>query len=62
MTEWQPIETAIDDEVLSWNGKGFYLVIKSWNGQWFSCCDKLYPLEPQPTHWMPLPEPPKEGE
>lgn len=32
-----------------------------WNGcDWLSC-DKKRELTPQVTHWMPLPEPPKEA-
>ena len=33
-----------------------------WNGNgWLSCYDK-HPIKPPVTHWMPLPQPPKEGE
>ena len=32
-----------------------------WNGcDWLSC-DKKLELTPRVTHWMPLPEPPREG-
>ena len=33
-----------------------------WNSvDWLTCEDK-YEITPRVTHWMPLPEPPKEGE
>ena len=57
--QWQPIETAPKDEdvwFISYNGEevvpaafwecGFADVFMNW-------------MEPQPTHWMPLPQPPK---
>ncbi len=65
--EWQPIETAPEDgtEVLA---SGF-LYDDPANGRWIEACkfwwsgwvlssndSKVY----NPTHWMPLPEPPKE--
>lgn len=32
-----------------------------WNGEdWLSCDDRRYKITPRVTHWMPLPEPPKE--
>jgi len=59
MTEWQPIETAPRDgkRVLLYNwaygaGSGHY--DKGW-WQHF-CLSQHY----EPTHWMPLPDPPKE--
>ena len=62
MSEWQPIETAPKDggEVLLWQeGWG---VIRGW----YSGDDKTWygpgahDSEPcRPTHWMPLPRPPK---
>jgi hypothetical protein len=59
--DWQPIETAPKDatEVLGWNGYSYLITFwgKEWrrwefkaikeNGSW------------HPTHWMPLPNPPK---
>ena len=63
MNEWQPIQTAP-------NNREFYLVAweyinKTWgmavatkndDGEWVDeYQDNLY----HPTHWMPLPEPPK---
>jgi hypothetical protein len=63
--EWQPIETAPRHD-------GPFL---AWNGHWRGVCrywEPAYPddpvwvdettefIEPQPTHWMPLPPPPME--
>jgi hypothetical protein len=60
--KWQPIETAPKDgkEVL-----GYDLGVISgmcWNGRWWewtvlSWSDGTFATDP--THWMPLPEPPK---
>ncbi len=33
-----------------------------WNGADWLSCDKRHELTPRVTHWMPLPEPPKEVE
>lgn len=62
MSEWQPIETAprehrrhflvvLDGEVCEarWSGSGGWHVA-TFNGQVWK--------ERNPTHWMPLPEPP----
>lgn len=59
--EWQPIETAPRD------GRAYLVVdeivdtahraqIAFWSGAWLST-EKERPLNP--THWMPLPEPPR---
>lgn len=62
--KWQPIETAPKtDSVLLWNGvRVFEGSINS--GVWWSEFDmgdyeQGMPEAPQPTHWMPLPEPPR---
>lgn len=70
--EWQPIETAPDDrEILlfcggkvttgSWdldiyrkNPKPHWRTIRG------TVYGKLWEKDNQPTHWMPLPDPPKE--
>ena len=66
MSDWQPIETAPRDgtSVLLIRAKamdggrlGHRIGIGSWKqGQWKGDCTRA------PTHWMPLPEPPGEGE
>lgn len=63
MSEWQLIDTADTDtldDVLVWNGDK---VTMAWfcdsEGAWSDSTrewDSL--LDPQPTHWMPLPDPP----
>ena len=68
MMEWQPIETAPKDgskvlltdgdrtEIAHWWGKaqeGFWEV---WT------CEPFYEDFKQPTHWMPLPQPPKKAD
>lgn len=56
---WRPIETApIGQKILLVAGKGWGPV-QAWHdlgaGRWFSGSSPIN----QPTHWMPLPEPPK---
>lgn len=60
---WQPIETAprgSSNEFLGWDGD---IVDKTWEG-WEEFGKPVYVradwLSWEPTHWMPLPEPPKE--
>jgi len=70
MTKWQPIETAPRDGTVF---LGSYCelcppVIYKWVGLFGHFTGQTKPFlysatdYPQPTHWMPLPEPPKEGE
>lgn len=57
MINWQPIETAspdADDVLLYWDGD--ITIGMCSDGNWYSELD-VQP-EGQPTHWMPLPEPP----
>ena len=66
MNEWQPIETAPKDgtPILMWDGDMIYVI--SWYvpqntrypAQWREADGKRY-CDYDPTHWMPLPEPPK---
>jgi len=71
MTPWQDISTAPKDGTpiragaasehwdIAW--MPYELTYRFLNGQW--CAefgDDWQPVHPQPTHWMPLPEPPKE--
>ena len=71
MSEWQPIETAPKDgsRILVFNRKVY---IASWSEEaqhgefecapgWQVFCpdDYWYAFCVNPTHWMPLPEPPQ---
>lgn len=67
---WQPIETAPKDGtyILAWRG---HVVVVRWNDDryaqkpapfWDGTDDrrgKLFMRRNAPSHWMPLPEPPK---
>jgi hypothetical protein len=71
MSEWQPIKTAPRDrEILVCDIESGWRFVASWHeydgcghrgpdGHWMSnaCVDGY--TEMDPTHWMPLPEPPK---
>lgn len=71
MSEWRPIETAPGEPVIVWNGRRV-TVGERWEPSevapglecqigWHDIVDPGYSdpaMEPQPTHWMPLPEPP----
>jgi len=72
MTEWQPIETAPRDgtnilvfkkfERHRWldHGWSYYIEIVYWfDGDWIIMA-RAPPTNNNPTHWMPLPELPKE--
>ena len=73
MNKWQPIETAPKDgrEVLIYLGAPWLRVEKArWYGPWSNWQVGIIPSDPAreeqfgigsaiPTHWMPLPEPPK---
>jgi hypothetical protein len=63
MSEWQPIETITAKEaaggVLVCFSFGY--VAYAWKGKsntWYSDGDQIFNITP--THWMPLPLPPKE--
>ena len=56
MNKWQPIETAPSNTpILVYADGGYFVAVyildpyPHWKGRWFL----------EPTHWMPLPEPPK---
>ena len=63
MSEWQPIETAPTDgtQVIvyaaSCHGLRGFVSVCHWYIDVGWCVDELRPV----THWMPLPEPPKES-
>lgn len=62
MTKWHPIETAPKDgrDVLLFTPSPFNgITIGSW-GKWIGGWgDQDGDMYPDPTHWMPLPEPPE---
>lgn len=63
--EWQPIETAEKGiDLLVWAGAECFVAFKNGYGEWQYACfedDSLrtVPIICEPTHWAPLPEPPK---
>ena len=72
MTDWQPIETAPKDgtNILAWPcsdgwGDEYFPYVVQWvdaneyhEGMWREAAGEKYDWF-NPTHWMPLPEPPK---
>ena len=61
MSDWQPIETSprIElDDIIVFNGK-FVQCGQWWEGGWVDSLSEW--IEPQPTHWMPLPQPPEDA-
>lgn len=70
MTEWKPIETAPKDQfvLLAVPDDGemeAFVAMAKWQGLgWYGVDDfglTFNPVgEPQPTHWMPIPQPPKD--
>lgn len=70
MTEWQPIETAPRDGTgflyfqrlpfgQHWVGSAIFYDDKFVHVQWSGQEDEWVTLAP--THWMPLPDPPKKA-
>ena len=64
--EWQPIETAPKDGtpiLCAWEGQPFDAAIMHYEGGMFGVLthemDFIVRPDAQPTHWMPLPKPPK---
>ncbi len=66
MSEWQPIATAPKDGrallvtwIETWPDGNYHIeACRQQGGTWFYCYDGEMPNLP-PTHWMPIPEPPK---
>lgn len=59
--EWQPIETAPKDgSSIIAHGKRFNKMICWWNGKSWRIVYSNILLKP--THWLPIPGPPKERE
>lgn len=71
--EWMPIESAPKDKsvlllmggkfpsVGQWDSQPFnYRAHPYWRSERGHIFGKTWDRENQPTHWMPLPEPPKE--
>ena len=66
VNKWQPIETApINLEVLISDGEYVYSAFRRWRGDgiheegWSVGFAWRSPVVRMPTHWMPMPEPPK---
>lgn len=60
MSKWMPIESApLHKAVIGWDGREVWLFVR-WKDApaWQSVGDARRYADPQPTHWMPLPEPP----
>lgn len=75
MAEWQPIETApkdgthIDLYAKRWRSQADDFIHSRFTDCWWSKGDHMVNNQPRwsgieigwfPTHWMPLPDPPKE--
>lgn len=69
-SKWQPIETAPDGQetVLLLVDQEVYSGYRMQDGKWafpfadYHGCGCCSDSTDQPTHWMPLPEPPTKGE
>lgn len=58
--EWQPIETAPKDGAcVLITGEGLVRECRSFRDDWGDPVYSEWFFEATPTHWMPLPEPPK---
>ena len=60
MSEWQPIETAPTGPqmIIIFGGRHAGVTISEADGDWWRW-QKEKGLSTIPTHWMPLPEPPR---
>lgn len=61
MSSWEPIETAKKDRTsrLVWCPDRQNIYCVSWEDGWM-IFGSIGKLTEKPTHWMPLPKPPKE--
>ena len=64
--KWQKIETAPREQHIllfngHWRGVG-QLNDLHWDGEWLWYGEGGEPVDPKPTHWMPLPQPPGDEE
>jgi hypothetical protein len=64
MTEWQPIDTAPKDYtyILLWNGNWHWIGMWDGNASKWEIDGDQYEEDLKPTHWVPLPAPPKKGD
>jgi hypothetical protein len=55
---WRPIDTVPDDakSILGWNGEEVGQAVRG-DGRWIMI-NHFMESHPEPTHWMPLPDPP----
>ena len=66
---WQPIETAPRDGTDIYATRVDAVVFRpsiiyfeKFENRGWLCSQTHYPVKSQPTHWMPLPQPPTKGE
>jgi len=66
MSEWQPIDTAPRDGTIVLAAQGstidtMFWTMSAWadGGGWVNNINRSDTYVFDPTHWMPLPEPPK---
>lgn len=62
MNKWQPIETAPKDIGAIIGSNGQWVLAMRWATNGMAWTSEYHRSAVVPTHWMPLPEPPKEKE
>lgn len=60
MAEWQSIETAPKDIGTIIGSNGQWVVAMRWSTNGMTWTSEYHRSAVAPTHWMPMPEPPKE--